>query len=225
MIIRSKPLPGETTFLYSPIGLRLLDEITGSTPFGPVTALLDRRDSAGNWQETTIKAVITPGGTLTYPQLERHHDPQGPARRYRCRIEADLYRPLYRATQDGIEFDVFPYNDTNPPANFPPPPNLPLPQDVVLTPATNYPFPPHIPVLRGAIVDINLQPVADAVVNQGVQERVLTDRAGTFALPLRWVAPNVAVPIDATHPRTGRTGTRNITIPQDLGQNIEIQIN
>lgn len=223
-MIISKPLPGETALLFTPIGLRLLDEITGTTPFGPLRALLDRRDNAGDWQETRIQPVMTPVGNLTYPQLERHHDPIGPSRRYRCRIEADFYLPLYRATQDGIEFDAFPYNDTNPPSNFPAPPNLPMPQDVVLTPASNYPFAQHIPVLRGRVVDVSQRPVADAMVNQGVQERVLTDTKGTFALPLRWVSPNVAVPIDASHPRTGRTGTRNITIPQDLGRNIEIQI-
>lgn len=219
-----RALPGERWLLYSPIGLRLLDDITGNLPFGGVKALLDRRNPAGNWQEMQIKAVMTPSGYLTYPGLERHPDANGPARRYRCRIEADFYGPLYRALQDGIEFDAFPYNNTNPPANFPPPPNLPLPQDVVLTPASNYPFAPHIPVLRGRTVDVNGNPVADAVVSQGIQERVLTDRRGTFALPLRWVALNTAVPIDATHPRTGRTGTIPITIPQDLGQNHDIQI-
>ena len=225
MTVRSKPLPEEVSLIFSPIGLRLVDEITGSTPFGSVNATIDQREAAGNWRETTFKAVMTPGGTLTFPQIERHHDPVGPSRRYRCRIEALFYRPLYLSVQDGIEFDAFPYNDTNPPANFPAPPNLPLPQDVVLTPASNYPFPPNIPVLRGRIVDANQKAVSNALVNQGVQERVLTDLRGTFALPLRWVAVNTAVPIDATHPRTGRTGTRNITIPQDLGQNIEIQIN
>ena len=225
-MIIGRALPGERWMLYSPIGLRLLDDITGNMPFGPLRAFLDRQDPAtGNWQETTIKAVTTPGGNLTYPGLERHHDVSGGPRRYRCRIDADFYGPLYRALADGIEFDAFPYNDTNPPANFPPPPNLPLPQDVVLTPGSNYPFPPHISVLRGRTLDINGVPVADAIVSQGVQERVLTDRRGVFALPLRWAPANVLVPIDASHPRTGRTGTIQITIPQDLGQNNDIQIN
>ena len=219
MIIR-KPLPGERWLLYSPIGLRLLDDITGSMPFGPVKAVLDQRDTAGNWQETKIKAVMTPSGNLTYPGLERHPDVSGPGRRYRARIEANLYGLLYRAIQDGIEFDAFPYNHTNPPSTLPPP----LPQNVVLTPASNYPFPPHIPVLRGQVVDANNEPVADAIVGQGIQERVLTDTRGAFALPLRWVPLNVQVFIDATHPRTGRANSIPITIPQDLGQNHDIQI-
>ena len=220
------PLPGERWLLYSPIGLRLLDDLTGSLPLGKVKALLDRRDPAGNWQETKINAVMTPSGILTYPGLERRADVNRPQVRYRCRIEAEFYSPLYRATLDGIEFDAFPYNDTNPPANFPAPPNLPLPQNVLLTPSSNYPFPPHIPVLRGRTVDINGKPLADAIVSQGLQEQVLTDKRGAFALPLRWVAPNIAVPIDATHPRTSpNISTIPITIPQDLGQNHDIQIN
>ncbi len=223
-MISWKPLPGERWLLYSPIGLRLLDDITGNTPFGSVKAVLDRQDPAGNWQETDIRAVMTPSGNLTYPGLERHFEVNGPARRYRCRIEAEFYEPLYRLLLDGIEFDAFPYNDTNPPANFPPPPNLPLPFDVVLTPASNYPFQPHIHVLRGRAVDVNGDAVADAVVSQGIQEQVLTNQRGVFALPLRWVPLNVAVPIDATHPRTGGTGGILVTIPQDLGQNHDIQI-
>jgi hypothetical protein len=223
-MIIGKPLPGERWALYSPIGLRLLDDITGHMPFGPVKALLDRQDAAGNWQETKIKAVMTPSGNLTYPGLERHPDVSGPPRHYRCRIEADLYGPLYRAIQDGIEFDAFPYNDTNPPANLPAPPNLQVPQDVVLTPASNYPFLPHIPVLRGRVVDVNTDPVADAIVSQGIQERVLTDRRGAFALPLRWVPLNVQFFVDATHPRTGRANSIPITIPQDLGRNHDIPI-
>ena len=219
MIIR-KPLPGERWLLYSPIGLRLLDEITGNMPFGSVKAVLDRRDTAGNWQETKIKAVMTPSGNLTYPRLERHPDASGPSRRYRVRIEADFYGALYRATRDGIEFDAFPYNDSNPPSTLPPP----LPQNVMLTPASNYPFQSHIPVLRGRVLDVNNKPVPDSIVHQGLQERVVTDTRGVFALPLRWVQMNVQVFIDATHPRTGRIGSIPIMIPQDLGQNHHIQI-
>ena len=223
MIVRT-PLPGERSLLFSPIGLRLLDDITGHTPFGPVKAFLDRLDSSGNWQETKISPVMTPGGYVTYPGLERHPEISGGPRRYRCRIEADFYEPLYRSVVDGIEFDAFPYNDTNPPANFPLPPNLPLPTDVVLTPASNYPYPAHVPVLRGRVLDVNGDGVTEAIVSRGVQERVLTDRRGAFALPLRWVTPNVPVLIDATHPRTGRTGNIPITIPQDLGANHDISI-
>ena len=219
MIIQ-KSLPGEGWLLYSPIGVRLLDDITGNIPFGSVRALLDRRTTAGSWLETKVKAVMTPSGYLSYPGLERHPDVSGPGRRYRIRIETDFYGLLYRAIWDGIEFDAFPYNDSNPPSTLPPP----LPQDVMLTPASNYPFQPHIPVLRGRVVDAQNEPVADSIVYQGLQERVVTDTRGVFALPLRWVQPNVQVFIDATHPRTGRVGSIQIIIPNDLGRSHHIQI-
>src|SRR5688500_12783949 len=167
---------------------------------------------------------MTPSGYVTYPGLERHPETLGGPRRYRCRIEAEFYEPLYRAQFDGVEFDAFPYNDTNPPANFPPPPNLPLPQDVVLTPASAYPFPANVPVLRGRTAAVNGNVVADVIVSQGVQERVLTNQRGDYALPRRSVTPNVPVFIDATQPRTGRTGPIAITIPQNLGANHDIQI-
>ncbi len=223
MIVR-KPLPGERWMLYSPIGLRLLDDVTGKNPFGPVTAFLDRQTPTGSWFDTKIQAVMTPSGYVTYPGLERHPEILGGARRYRCRIEAEFYEPLYRANVDGIEFDAFPYNDTNPPANFPPPPNLPLPQDVVLTPASSYPFPANVRVLRGRVVDVNGDVVADAIVSQGVQERVVTDERGVFALPLRWVPVNTNIFIDASHPRTLRTGSIPILFPDDLRENHDISI-
>src|SRR5687768_17951079 len=90
MIVR-KPLPGERWMLYSPIGLRLLDDITGKNPFGPVTAFLDRQTPSGGWFDTKIKAVMTPSGYVTYPGLERHPETLGGPRRYRCRIEAEFY--------------------------------------------------------------------------------------------------------------------------------------
>jgi len=223
MIVR-RPLPGERNLLFSPIGLRLIDDFTGDAPFGPIRAFLDRQDANGTWYETSVKAVVTPSGNITYPGLERRADPHGPTHHYRCRIEADFYVPVYRALQDAIEFDAFPYNDTNQPANFPPPPNLPLPQDVMLAPGSNYPYPGHIHVLRGRTLDVNGRTVADAIVRQGIQEQVLTDNRGVFAIPLRWVQTNVAVPIDADHPRSNTVGTINVTIPQDLGQNHDIQL-
>ncbi len=109
-------LPGEHTELYSPIGLRPVDEITGVAPLGKVRVNLDIKDGNGNWQITDIKPVITPGGVITFPGLERRAEVVGqPPRRYRIRLDAELYRPLYPPGTDGYEFDAFPYNDDNPP--------------------------------------------------------------------------------------------------------------
>ena len=57
-------------------------------------------------EETTIKAVMTPSGNLTYPGLDRHPDVSGPARRYRAASKLPL-GTLIRAMQM-VEFDAFP---------------------------------------------------------------------------------------------------------------------
>lgn len=213
-------LAGETAILYSPIGLRLVDEFTGNSPLGPVRAFLDRRDDAGVWQATGINAVTTPGGALTYPGLERRREPANqPARRYRVRIEADFYRAFYRAQFDGREFDAFPFNDTTPPQTI-----AAMPQEELLVPSSAYPFQTHVRLLRGSVVDAAGDPVPDVIVSQGGVERVLTDERGTYALPLRWALEGVPLAVDAIDQRTGRTGMKSVTLPQDLGKSQEITI-
>lgn len=213
---RWRTLPDERLELYSPIGLKPIDETTGRTPIGWVHCYLDLSDSAGAWRNTSITAALSLGGIITYPGLERRASVIGqPPRRYRIRIEAQLYAPLYRSTQDAIEFDAYPYNDANPPQNF-----LQIkatqPQDLILTPLPHYPFPGHVPVLRGVVRDTTGIAVANALVAHGGNERVLTDSRGTFALPLRWAKSNPEPQIDAADHRTGRTGTITIQFPQDL---------
>jgi len=212
--------PVEGIVLYSPVGLRLLDELTNEVPLGSVQATLDILDAHGNWQPTNIADVRTPSDVVTYPGLERHADITGlPARQYRVRLSADFYIPYYQVSQDGISFTADPYSDTQPPANV-----VEIATDTPLLPAPNYPFASYIPVLRGVVVDANAKPVPNAYVTQGVTERVLTDSRGTFALPLRWVQPNTAVVIDATDQRTGRTGSIQIQLPGSLGTNQTISI-
>jgi hypothetical protein len=210
-------LPGERPQLYSPIGLRLLDEMTGEPPIGRTEAFLDVQEGAA-WRSTEIQAVRTAGGVVAYPGLERRADVTGPPRHYRVRIAAELYRPLYLIAQEGIEFDAFPWNDTNPPAQ-----TAHEPKEVKLAPAPHYPFPPHVPVLRGAVVDLGTkEPVADAEVMYANLERVLSDERGEFALPLRFAALSVPVTIDAL--RGSRQGSINVTLPAGLGKSQTISI-
>jgi hypothetical protein len=205
---------------YSPVGLRLLDELTDDAPLGKTTAYLDIRDASGVWRQTDIPAVRTPSGVVSYPGLERHADVAGLLpRHYRVRISADFYVPLYQSTSDGIEFDAYPFNDANPPQVI-----VRLPQDAFLTPAPNYPFQGHIPVLRGIVIDPAKNPVPNALVTQGPIERVVTDSRGTFALPLRWAAQNVPIPIDAVDNRTHRLGSIPVTLPGDLATSHTIPI-
>ncbi|HXU34212.1 MAG TPA: hypothetical protein VN851_26875 [Thermoanaerobaculia bacterium] len=210
-------LPAERSELYSPIGLRLLDFLTGDAPLGKSEAFLDIRDGAA-WRPTGIPAVRTLSGVVAYPGLERRADASGPPRRYRVRIAAELYRPLYRASAEGIEFDAFPWNDIHSPRSTPA-----VPQDVNLVPAPAYPFPPHVPVVRGRVVGPTGKPVVDAEVS-AVRERVLSDERGEFALPLPQAPLGGRLNVKAKNQRSGRSGSLQITLPADLGHSQTIVI-
>jgi len=215
-----RALAGETSELYSPVGLRLLDELTAKAPIGKTDVYLDILEPNATWRLTDIQAVKTPTGVVTYPGLERHTHVTGlSSRSYRVRLSPEFYVPLYRRKDEGIAFKAFPYNDTHPPQVI-----TRFAQDTFLTPAPNYPFAGHVPVLRGVVVDTADKVVPDAVVTQGAKETVLTDSRGTFALPVRWVPPQVPTPIDAVDERTGRVGSINIQLPDALGKNQKITI-
>jgi hypothetical protein len=212
-------VPVEMTQLYSPIGLRLLDELTNQPPLGNVQATLEMLDNSGNWQQTSVQAVFTPSCVLSYPGLGRQAVVTGqPPQKYRVRIAADLYLPYYLTTADSIPFNAYPFNDDNPPAVI-----SRLAIDTTLLPASNYRFASHIPVLRGMVVDPGGKPVANAYVTQSNSERALTDARGTFALPLRWAKVNTPVAIDATD-RSGRTGTISIQLPAAVNSSQKISI-
>ncbi len=213
-------LDGARTNLYGQVGFRLIDELTGFGPVGRVQSKLFIKDGSGAWQLTKIRAIVTASGVLAYPKLERHAFVAGlQPRDYRAQIEAEFYRPFYRAKADGIDFKVFPYNDENPPQFL----SQQQAFDVQLVPATNYPFSSHIPIIRGVVKHAGA-PVVDVEVSVGMVERVITDERGTFSLPVRWQPSNVLFQIDALDHRTGHTGSTQVKIPRDLGKNITINI-
>ena len=235
-------LPGERIELYSPIGLRLIDDFTAGPPLGWVRTQLELRDDSGTWRVTNVDTTRTLSGILAYPGLERRAEVVGKLpRRYRVKLEAEFYRPsyrmipvgpvlgppYYRETADGIEFDAIPYNDANPPTDYTvnPPVQIKLQvRDVMLVPAVNYPFPTHVRVLRGKVADATDNPVVDAEVRRSNTERGSSGEQGAFALPLRWLANGISVPIDAIDHHTGQTGTINITLPQALGSSQTITV-
>jgi hypothetical protein len=213
-------IPDAVTHLYSPIGLRLVDDLTGASPVGSVQATLDILNADGSWQQTDIEDVRTPSGIVTYPGLERHANIAGlPTRQYRIRLTAVVYLPFYRAQSAGIQFGADPYNETNPPAHI-----IRMTTDTFLLPAPNYSFPANVPVVRGLVVDATNRPVPDVLVEQSNKERVLSDAHGSFALPLRWAQHDVPIAIDATDQRSGRRGSIRIELPGSLGQSQTIPI-
>jgi hypothetical protein len=210
-------LPKEQQILFSPIGLRLIDEFTGHPPSVRVHAGLDYEDSVGNWHPVDREPVVTPGGFLTYPGLGRSADPLAErVRRYRVTLLSDYYRPEYLRTVDGIVFDVHPYNDEHP---LPPAVVPDVPQTELVLPNSSYRYESQVRVVRGLVQDIAGRPVPNVEVSEGLRERVLTDERGSFALPLRWPDFNAAgVALDAVDHRTGRSDNFAINLPGDLFQ-------
>jgi hypothetical protein len=213
-----RELGSEHSALYSPIGLRLVDDFTGKSPLGRVRARLDRQVGIGAWAPTDIEALLTPSSTLTWPGLGREWElASAPTRRYRARITADQYRPGYLQSGDGLEFDAPPWNDENRPN-----PVTSGPVDLYLFPAPVYDFPTWVRVLHGFVQDASGAPVANVLVHQASVERALTDERGTFSLPLRWATNGQAV--DATDVRTGRSGSHLLSLPADLQSSVTITI-
>jgi hypothetical protein len=190
--------------MYSPIGIRFIDDFTTQLPFGYVRPRLEIADAQGVFGDTDIAGVSTASGVLTYPGLGRRRDAKsGQPRRYRVSVDAEFYTPRYLAVQTygtpaGIVFNAYPYDDETPPAS--PPPLV----DVPLLPASHYPFGSHVRVLHGIVADAAQAPVAHAFVSMGLKEHVYTDARGAFSLPLRWVKTTAT--IDA-HDDAGRVGS------------------
>lgn len=221
-------LPADRFVLHWPVGLRLLDDLTGEPPRGRVDAELFL-DDAGTLVETGISAKLTPAGILTYPALGRRAKPSThPPRDYQVRLTADYYIPLYRATAPGIAFQAFPYDDQTPPAGGPA-----GAVDTPLLPSPPYPFPPHVPVLRGEVT-VTGDPTPDVLVSwtgavggTPVEDRTLTDARGTFALPLRWAPFGPLVQIDADYTPPGgpaQSGSVTVTLPGALATSQSIAI-
>ena len=240
MMIRRRPLPGERLELYSPIGLMPIDSFTGKEPLGRLRVILDIRDDLGHWRETDIKETRTPGNVIAYPGLGRSAVATDLPRRYRVRMQAELYMPFYTKTNpggtiDGIEFTVFPYNDAVPPENYPrnagqfPAYISSVLRKVILMPAPNYPFSAQVLVLRGRVINLLGEPIVGATVSWRVTETTLSaggdvrlpgasaHQPGEFSLPIRPThADHLTKPqdIDAVDPRSGKAAKITVTIPQ-----------
>jgi len=207
-------LNNEQWLLYSQIGLRLVDEFTAKPLKYPVSTTLEYQDSVGEWHTVKRDPVVTPNGLISYPSLGRSdHTASQPVLRHRVLLHSDFYRPDYLLNSDGIEFDIYPYDDFSPPAVIPT-----HPQTVLMFPSTVYAYPNHLRLVKGLVQDSLGDPVANVEVSEGTRERILTDKRGAFTLPLRWPANNASVMLDALDHRSGRNDSININLPDDLYQ-------
>ncbi|MEX3788824.1 carboxypeptidase-like regulatory domain-containing protein [Paraburkholderia sp. BR14374] len=210
---------------YGQYGVRPVDTLTGSAPIGRIAAYLDSFDPNNLWRPTGIPAIVTPGGIIAYPGLERHAVAAGlPKRIYRVRLIPEFYVPRYCLDAEGIKFTVFPYDADRPPATI-----SRIAEDALMLPAPNYPFQTHIPVLWGVVTDPSGAPVPNVSVAHrnnppARDEQAITDARGTFAIALRWVSPNTVISIAAVDGRTRRSGAIQIKFPVDLGTSQTIPI-
>ena len=209
-------LPGESRRTYSPVCVRVVDDLSGEAPLGRVEAELDLEVS-GQFEPTTIRAVRTMSGLFVYPDLGRAADVTQPARNYRVRFKADYYDVV----DAPVEFLAPPFNDTNPPAQV----NKKI-TTVVLAPAVNYPFPTHLRVLRGDVVDkVTKRPLPGAKVSEVGMATVLCGAHGEFALALRKAPLNGPADILAVHPAdAARVANPPVPLPESLKKNLRIEI-
>jgi hypothetical protein len=230
----------ERSVLFSPAWFVPFDEFAGRHRAAGVTVELDRFDDSENvWVPQDTQAVRTPSAAIAYPGLGRRGGP-GPGR-YRARFSAAGYTPLYPADDEpfsadalGVEFQAFPYDETQPPA-APAEPRL-----VRLLPGAAFPYGPRVRTVYGVVVDGTTEaPVPNALVTaegttrrDGVpwRERTLTDTRGVFRLALRWEGVHGEPPdvtetfrLEATE-GPGRTGSLEIRLPGDRDRRHVIEI-
>ena len=100
-MISWRPLVAERMFLYSPVGFRLVDDLSGQPPFGALDIALDVQDGT-EWRPVDRDAVMTASGVIIFPGLGLTPDTTQPAQPYRIRLQSPYYRPLFR-TEGGSD--------------------------------------------------------------------------------------------------------------------------
>ena len=148
-------LPSERTVLYSQIGLRLVDEFTG----GPLLHPRRLRSSASR----TAPATGSRSSSSPFPRRPATccipgsaAAPTSSSHRWcaiACSSTSDFYRPEYLRTADALEFDIHPYDDSQPPAVL-----SNLPHTVLMLPSVTYPYAAFVRTVRGRTLDVNRRP-------------------------------------------------------------------
>jgi hypothetical protein len=214
--------PSERRLTLSPIGFRLIDDLTGAAPVGWVNCDLFV-DDGGGWAPAGASAQRSASGVLIFPDLGRSARRGlggAPARHYQARFSAQFYVWYDQRSSDGYKFDVVPFNDEELPPGL-----TGVPVTIPLVPAPNYPFPTELRVLYGTVTGAK-GPVANAEVARANVDFVVTDARGEFALALRQPPLAGPVTLDATDYRSQphRVGQLTVQLPDALrtGQTIPI---
>lgn len=247
-------MPLARSTLHSPVWLVPFDDFARRVRSAGVEVRLERFEgegeggdgSGGRWVPLDDRVVRTPSGSLAFPGLGRRAEPWAARpERHRIRLAAAGYQPLYPADGEpfsadlvGVEFLVYPYDDTHPPAVEV------SPRLVRLLPGVAFPYPPHVRTVHGVVLDAATRtPVANVLVEATGRtgqyltpwhERTLADATGAFRLALRWEGEKAAE--KATEPvaeetfrleateRPGRAGSLTVRLPQDAERRHVIEI-
>jgi hypothetical protein len=210
MTIR-KLISPETRLAASPLWLRLVDEVTGRTPAGPLEVLLERRNGA-EWEPLDQKHQISSRGDLGFLNLGRARPGDAGAFDVRVTVTAPRMQAATAAGSTSVTRTINRWSAQAPPT--------PVPVEVRFFPSPDYAFGPGTPLLSGRAVTAAEAPVDRAWVSvtetirgAPVVERTLTGADGWFRLPLRWSSS--ATQVDAV--KELLTATANLTVPDDLG--------
>lgn len=201
----------EERLAASPLWLRLVDEVTGRPPTGPLEVLLERRNAAA-WERFEHKHQISSRGDLGFLDLGRAGPDDAGAFDVRVTVTAPRMQAATAAGDSSVTRTVHRWSVQAPP--------VPVPVEVRFFPTPAYPFGPGTPLLSGRAEDATGDPidrawvsVTETIRGAPVVERTLTGADGWFRLPLRWSSG--ATQVDAV--RGPLTGTASLTVPDDLG--------
>jgi hypothetical protein len=209
--------------VFSPLGLSLVDDLTGQRPVGFVnpTLQVETAPGSGDWAPTEVRGLFTNSGILAYPNLGRRgrvpSPPESP-KNYRVLVTAQYYDPLYADPPGpvGVVFPVTPYDDDSDFTKL-----VPTMVTLTLLPKANYPYVGDSTFVTGKVQRVSGVAVAALVkavepvdgTGDTKQTRVLADQRGAFRLPLRWGDASAPTTVTATDPASGKSGMISLSFP------------
>ncbi len=201
----------ETRVAASPLWLRLVDDVTGRPPAGPLVVLLERRSGA-EWQPLDQGHQTSSRGDLGFLDLGRARPGDVGAFDVRVTVTAPRMQAATAAGDASVTRTINRWSAQAPPT--------PVPVEVRFFPSPDYAFGAGTPLLSGRAVTAAGAPldrawvsVTETIRGAPVVERTLTGADGWFRLPLRW--SSAATQVDAA--QGPLSDTANITVPDDLG--------
>lgn len=208
----------EDRLAATPLWLRLVDEVTGRPPIGPLEVLLERRSGA-TWEPLEHAYQLSSRGDLGFLDLGRGRPGDAGTFDVRVTVTAPHTQAATATGAASVTRTIAVWSEQSPPA--------PVPVEVRFFPSPGYPFGAGTPLLSGRAVTAAGVPVDRAEVTateivrgSPVVERTLTGADGWFRLPLRWSSG--ATQVDAV--KGPLTDSATLTVPDDLGEVVTLTL-